>query len=425
MNVLLISTSDIDGGAARAAYRLKQGLQAVAIAPQMSVQSKATDDPDVFAASSRISKVIAKLKLAEHTDTLALKGYSRSSKALFSPQWVPDQVANAVTKLNPDIINLHWTCKGFLQVETLAKFRQPIVWTLHDMWAFTGGCHYTEECDRYTKQCGSCPQLQSNRDRDLSRWVWQRKAKAWKDLNLTVVTPSSWLAECARASSLFQHTRVEVIANGLDLRTYKPCDRTVARQRLNLQQDKKLVLFGAALLEDSRKGFALLEQALMRIGERDRSDEIELVMIGSAKPSYRALEQKFKVHYLGRFNDDVSLALIYAAADVFVAPSIQDNLPNTVLEAISCGTPCVAFKIGGMSDLIEHQQNGYLAQPFDVDDLAQAIVWVLQDSERHQELCDRARQKAEQEFTLERQAHQYSALFQELLDVDLKKTSTF
>jgi len=423
MKVLLVSTSDIEGGAARAAYRLQQGFQTVGINSQMLVQTKASDDQAVFASSSRFSKVVTKLKLTEHTDAVVLKRYSRSSRALFSPQWVPDRVASAVTKLNSDIINLHWTCKGFLKVETVSKFRQPIVWTLHDMWAFTGGCHYTEDCDRYTKRCGSCPQLQSDRDRDLSRWVLQRKSRAWKDLNLTIVTPSSWLAECARASSLFQNTRVEVISNGLDLRTYKPCDRTLARHWLNLRQDKKLVLFGAALLEDSRKGFALLEQALMRLGTTEHSDKIELVMFGSAKPSYRSLEQKFKVHYLGRFNDDVSLALVYAAVDVFVAPSIQDNLPNTVLEALSCGTPCVAFKIGGMPDLIEHQQNGYLAQPFDVDDLAQGIVWVLQNSERHQKLCDRARQKAEQDFTLERQAYQYTALFKELLDADLPKAT--
>ncbi|MER3434311.1 MAG: glycosyl transferase [Leptolyngbya sp. ERB_1_1] len=423
MKVLLISTSDIEGGAARAAYRLHQGFQTVGINSQMLVQAKASDDQAVFTSSSSFSKVVTKLKLTEHTDTLVLKRYSRSSKALFSPQWVPDRVANAVTKLNPEIINLHWTCKGFLKVETVSKFRKPIVWTLHDMWAFTGGCHYTEDCDRYTKLCGSCPQLQSDRDRDLSRWVLQRKARAWKDVNLTIVTPSSWLAKCARASSLFQNTRVEVISNGLDIRTYKPCDRTLARQWLNLRQDKKLVLFGAALLEDSRKGFALLEQALMRLGTTEHSDEIELVMFGSAKPSYRSLEQKFKVHYLGRFNDDVSLALVYAAVDVFVAPSLQDNLPNTVLEALSCGTPCVGFEIGGMPDLIEHQQNGYLAQPFDVDDLAQGIVWVLQNSERHQKLCDRARQKAEQDFTLERQADQYTALFKELLDVDRTKAT--
>jgi glycosyltransferase involved in cell wall biosynthesis len=282
------------------------------------------------------------------------------------------------------------------------------------MWPFTGGCHYSQECDRYTDSCGACPKLHSHQSWDLSRWVWQRKGKAWNDLKLTVVTPSLWLAKCASSSSLFKDVRVEVIPNGLDTQTYKPITRQLARDLINLPQDKYLVLFGAMYPNsDRRKGFHLLQPALQSLSQSGWQERIELAVFGASEPN-QATDMGFKSHYLGKFSDDISLAVVYAAADVFVAPSLQDNLPNTVMEAIACGTPCVAFNIGGMPDLIEHQQNGYLAQPFQVEDLAQGIAWVIENQQRHQKLCDRARQKALQEFTLEIQARRYESLYSEL-----------
>jgi glycosyltransferase involved in cell wall biosynthesis len=361
-----------------------------------------------------------KLKLTEYLDKLPLQFYRQRDAGDFSPELLPDAIASKVAQHNPDIINLHWVCNGFLKIETLAKLTQPLVWTLHDMWPFTGGCHYSQECDRYTDSCGACPILHSDRNGDLSRWIWQRKAKAWKDLNLTIVTPSSWLAKCASSSSLFKNLRVEVIPNGLDTRKYKPIQRQMARELLNLPQDKYLVLFGAMYASSARrKGFHLLQPALQSLSQSGWQDRIELAVFGASEP-IEPIELGFKSHYLGKLSDEISLALVYAAADVFVAPSLQDNLPNTVMEAIACGTPCVAFNIGGMSEMIEHQVNGYLAQPYQIDDLAQGIAWVIENRERHQKLCDRAREKAEQEFTLEIQARRYESVYQEL-----KQTSKF
>jgi glycosyltransferase involved in cell wall biosynthesis len=183
---------------------------------------------------------------------------------------------------------------------------------------------------------------------------------------------------------------------------------------LNLPQDKQLILFGAMYPNsDCRKGFHLLRQALQSLNKSEWRDKAKLAIFGASQPK-EPIDLGLESHYLGRLNDDISLAVVYAAADVFVAPSIQDNLPNTVMEAIACGTPCVAFDIGGMPDMIEHQHNGYLAQPFDSEDLAKGIVWVLENKERHQKLCDRARQKAEQEFTLEIQARRYESLYREI-----------
>ncbi len=413
MNILLLSTFDITGGASRSAYRLHQGLQSVGVNSQMLVQDKASDDKRVIAPKIRLAEGIATMRLS--FDALPLKFYRQRDKATFSLQWLPDGIAPQVNQLQPDIINLHWIGEAFLQVETLAKFNRPVVWTFHDMWAFTGGCHYNQDCDRYTVSCGACPQLHSQKNWDLSHWVWQRKAKAWKDINLTIVCPSLWLAECAKKSSLFQDVRVEAIPYGLDTEKYKPLDRQVARKLLNLPQDKQLVLFGSLkATSDPRKGFQLLQPALQELSKSEWQDRLELVIFGSTVPE-NPPDLGFKTHYLGSLNDDLSLALVYSAADVFVLPSTQDNLPNTVLEAIACGTPCVAFNIGGMPDMIEHQKNGYLAQPYKIEDLAQGIVWVLENKERYGKLCERAREKAAQEFALEIQGRRYSSLFSQIL----------
>ncbi|NEO31213.1 MAG: glycosyltransferase [Symploca sp. SIO3C6] len=412
MKVLLLNTSDITGGAARAAYRLHQGLQSIGIDSRMLVQYKSSNDNTVCAPATRLEQSIARTRIA--VDALPLKFYHQCENPTFSLQWLPDRIIPKITRLAPEIINLHWTGEAFIQIETLAKLNLPLIWTLHDMWSFTGGCHYSSDCDRYTISCGGCPQLGSNRGCDLSRWVWQRKAKAWKNLNLTVVTPSSWLAKCASSSSLFQNQRIELIPNSIDTQKYKPIKQQVARGLLNLPQDKQLVLFGSLkATSNKRKGFHLLQSALQDLSKSEYQNEIELVIFGASRPK-NPPEFGFNTYYLGTLGDDLSLALVYSAADVFVLPSIQENLANTVMEAIACATPCVTFNIGGMSDMIEHQQNGYLAQPYKIEDLAQGIVWVLKNQERHQKLSTRARAKAEQEFTQELQAHRYSSLFAEI-----------
>jgi len=230
MNVLLLNTSDITGGAARAAYRLHQGLQSIGINSQMLVQDKSSNDQAVAAPKTNLSQNIARTRIT--FDALPLKLYPQRRDTTFSPQWLPDTVIPRVAQLNPDVINLHWINSGYIQIETVAKLKRPIVWTLHDMWAFTGGCHYSQDCDRYTSSCGACPQLHSSKDWDLSRWVWQRKAKAWRNLNPTIVALSSWLAKCASSSSLFKDLRVEIIPNGLDTERYSPINRQVARELL-------------------------------------------------------------------------------------------------------------------------------------------------------------------------------------------------
>ncbi len=421
MNPLILSTFDITGGAARAAFRLHKGLRGRNVDSQMLVQYKFSHDSTVIGPQNKLEKWINQMRPT--LDNLPLKFYPEHDYGTFSPQWFPDLIDARIKQLSPDIINIHWSC-GYVQIESMAKFAKPLVWTFHDMWAFTGGCQYSSDCDRYLNSCGACIQLHSSKEQDLSRWVWRRKAKAWKQLNFTIVTPSVWLADCARKSSLFKNFPIKVIPNGIDIQRYKPIKQEIARQWLNLPQNKQLILFGAESTRNPRKGFHLLKSALQNLSQAGQKDNLELVVFGASQLDEQS-NLGFKCHYLGNFNDDVSLALLYAAADVFVAPSVQDNLPNTVMEALACGTPCVAFDIGGMPDMIEHLLNGYLAKPFEVESLAAGIAWVLSDSDRSSHLRQRAREKVEKEFSLELQAQRYSKLFAEVISKYHSSGKTF
>ena len=415
MKVVLLSNDDLQWGAGRAAFRIHQGLRRNKVDSRLLVQTKLSEDKTVIAPTTPLSKGLAKVRPT--LDTLPLKFYPQFNQSVFSTQWLPDQILNQVNQVSPHIINLHNITVGYIQIETLKKFKQPLVWTLHDMWAFTGGCHYANECDRYQKNCGACPQLNSEKEGDLSRWVWQRKAKAWKDLNLTLVTPSDWLADLVKKSSLLQDFPVEVIANGLDTDRYKCVDKKVARSLLNLPQDKKIVLFGASSsTSDKRKGFHLLLPALKKLFEINSELPIELVVFGASEPT-ELVDCPFKIHYLGTYKDDLSLSVVYSAADVMVVPSVYEVFGQTASEAMACETPVVAFATSGLKEIVDHQENGYLVQAFDINDLAHGIYWVLENSNRYQQLRDRARKKVEKEFNQIIQAQRYLDLFNKIVNL--------
>jgi glycosyltransferase involved in cell wall biosynthesis len=409
MKTLILSTSDIDGGAARAAYRLHQGLKVLGEESQMLVRVKVSSDRSVIAEQSLLTK------LGPMMNTRPILRYPQRKKKLFSTQLFPDVLSRKVTAINPDVVNLHWIGNGFLQIETLKQFRRPIVWTLQDMWPFTGGCHYSEECDRYTQACGHCPQLGSTTEQDLTRKIWKRKYKAWRSIDLTVVTPSQWMADCVKASSLFGDRRVEVVPFCLDTEVYRPIPKAMARDILGLPQEKQLILFGAlGATVDPRKGFDRLVQALERLVQGGLGETAELIVFGSSRPE-KPPEFGFKANYLGSFADDLSLSIVYSAADVMVVPSIQESFGQTASEALACGTPVVSFAATGLKDIVEHQHCGYLAKPYVSEDLAQGIAWVLADGDRHLKLCENARQRAVTQFPLLRQAEAYQKLFQELI----------
>lgn len=413
MKIVQLSSSDAVGGAYRAAYRLHSGLRDIGIDSRMLVQFKGTDDETVVGthAKSRLGNTLARLRRS--VDYTPLHLYGRYDQIHFSPAWLPDRIPSHLARLCPDVVNLHWICDGFMRLESLRHLRAPLVWTLHDMWPFTGGCHYSGTCERYTRNCGACPQLRSKSALDLSRWIWWRKRRSWATTPLTIVTPSHWLGERARASSLFRNCPVRVVPNGLDTQMFRPLGRSVARDLLGLPQSRQVVIFGALAPNDPRKGFQHLQSALQSLGASELHEHIQIVVFGASRIAGLSTPG-LSVRYLGRLNDDITLALAYSAADVTVVPSVEENLPQVAAESLACGTPVVSFDSTGLRDLVDHRQNGYRAECFSPEDLANGILWVLEDAVRWQALSDAARHKAETMLSIEGQARAYLKLYQEL-----------
>jgi len=379
----------------------------------MFVQEKESRDADVYSTSTKVGKLWAKIR--PYIDRLPAHLFRHAVSHNFSPAIVPGQALNRINSMHPDVVHLHWIAQGFIRIEALKRLRAtPIVWTLHDSWAFTGGCHLPSICTAYTKRCGKCPILGSGLEHDLSRWVWGRKARIFGSLDLTIVTPSRWLGECAKRSSLFNRTRVEVIPNGLNTHTYKPLNQDFCRDVLSLPKDKKVVMFGAiSSTSDKNKGFDYLVGALRRIAATPYKGEVVAVVLG-ADAADGNLDIGIDIRFLGHLHDDASLAVAYSSADVFVAPSIQENLSNTVMESMACGIPCVTFDIGGMPDMIDHKRTGYRARPYEEGDLADGILWVISDPERWRELSGSSRKKIEEGFSDTHATQRYSSLYREL-----------
>ncbi|ABQ27933.1 glycosyltransferase family 4 protein [Geotalea uraniireducens] len=412
MRIAHISTYDIEGGAGRAAYRLHKGLQSIDVNSRMLVQYKTSQDSTVT--GSQGLPGIAINKLCTYLDLLPLKFYPNRQQSSWGVSWAPSNIHGSIEGIAPDLVHLHWICCGFVPVTALRKFNRPLVWTMHDSWAFTGGCNLPGKCMRYCNSCGACPQLGSKRDYDLTRWEWNLKAKSWQGLNLTIVAPSHWMGDCVKASSLFREARVEVIPNGLDLSRYKQVNKGVARELLGLPQDKKLILFGATIVGDHNKGFHHLKSALQVVAD-GWSEKAELLVFGASQPADLS-DIPLPVHCLGKLHDDISLTLAYAAADVMCVPSMQESFGQTASEAMACGTPVVAFASTGLLDIVVHEQTGYLAHSFDTNDFARGIDWVLADDTRRERLCRMSREKVEKEFAMDGVAKRYADLYQEIID---------
>ncbi len=415
LSVLHLNVADTRGGAARAAYHLHQGLLTLGLRSSLLVDIRASQDPTVIRRNYALFGRRG-AQLYAYLDKLPIFLLYGKRGMPWSINWMPRTTAAAVNRLEPDIVNLHWIGDGFVSLSELPRIRAPLVWTLHDMWAFTGGCHIDKGCGRYRQSCGNCPQLGSGRERDLSRWVWNRKAQNWRDTDITVAAPSRWMAEAARRSSLFRERRIEVIHNALDETVFKPAPKAQARQTLNLPPDSCIIAYGAVnALADPNKGFAYLQQALQRLASAGLASNVHVVIFGAAQPSVPP-DLGFPATYLGVLHDDPALVLAYSAADVMVTPSMQEAFGKTALEALACGTPVVCFDTSGLKDVVEHRQCGYRARCFDVDDLAEGIAWVCRDADRRRQLAANARRRVEQHFTLVLQAQRYRALYEELLE---------
>ena len=412
MKILHINTNDISGGAAKAAYRLHRGLLESGVDSKYLVANKLSDDVTVFGPRNKLEKAMAKLRPC--LDSLPFLRYSKRTDTPFSPAWIHTNTIQRANNSCSDLIHLHWIAGGFVRIESLAKAKYPLIWTLHDMWALTGGCHYNNGCELFRQSCGNCPQLNMGSRNDLSRSVLRRKQNIWSKFDITIATPSNWLAGCVKKSSLFSSCRIEVIHNGLDLNLFKPIDKTAARKIWDLPINKKLILFGALnAAKDHRKGFDLLYEGLKQLSIQ-WLDRAELIVFGASEPENPPVFD-LPVHYLGHLYDDVSLATLYSAVDVMVVPSRQEAFGQTASESMACGTPVVAFGVTGLLDVVDHQVNGYHARPYDTSDLAVGIDWILADEERYKKLCFEAREKAVACFDVKKTAKRYLKLYEDIL----------
>lgn len=327
----------------------------------------------------------------------------RQGNPVFSLSWVPSRAVSRINSVEPDVVNLHWT-SNYVNPEHIPRIEAPIVWTLHDTWAFTGGCHYPGDCNRYEGSCGNCPVLEHNFEHDLSRFLWYRKKHAWSGCELTFIAPSEWIANKAKESSLLSQHTINTVPNGVDLEYFKPMNQQKARTEFGLNLDSDIVLLGG-VGGAYRKGVDLFIESLSKI---DR-DNLEVVTFGDIDSEF---ESSIPVSTLGYVPSD-KLPLAYNIADVAVVPSRRENLSNMVIESIACGTPVVAFDIGGMPDMISNRENGYLATPNSTSDLANGIEWVL-DADRVR-LSENARKTAEQDYSLDQMANRYLSIFESVL----------
>jgi glycosyltransferase involved in cell wall biosynthesis len=406
MKILIVSSSDINGGAAKAANRLHIAFLKNNIQSIMLVQEKGSHDNNIIGPKSKFGKVLPFIKKA--LESLPLVLYKKRTKTLFHVSFVSfSNIKTIIKNVQPDFILIHWVNAGMLRIEDLRKIKQPIFIVLHDMWWFTGGCHYDEECGRYRNKCGSCPVLGSKMDIDLSSFVFNRKKRILSSLdNIKVVGLSTWISKCAQESTLFKNHTIYNIPNPIDINLFKPVNIDFSREALSLPKGKKLVLYGAMnAISDHRKGYDLLIEAVNRM----KLKNVEFVVFGGSKPKNQE-KINYKTHYLGSILNDQLLCLVYNAADVMVVPSRQENLSNSIMESLSCGTPVVSFNIGGNSNMIEHKNTGYVAKAYDTEDLAYGIEWILKNL-NYKAICESARDKVVNEFGEENVVSKYIRIF--------------
>lgn len=384
MRVLLVNTSEKTGGAAVAAGRLLDALNRNGVKAKLLVREKESEQLTVLSANSRWRKRFC--FLWERLRIFMANRFQK--KNLFAVD-----IANCgedITRLDEfkeaDIIHLHWINQGFLsikQIEKILATEKPVIWTMHDMWPFTAVCHHARECEKFKSHCGNCPYLAGNREKDLSYRIFEKKKELFEGRHLSFIACSHWLENLAKQSSLIKEQSIHCVPNPINLQLFHPEDKAVVREKLGLPLDKKLILFGSVNTQDPRKGADYLLEACKILKESNPklSEQVEVIVLGK-KSEQLTGRLPFKVHHIGFTTSQKELAGIYNAADLFVTPSLEENLPNMIMEAMACGTPCVGFHIGGIPEMIDHKENGYVSEYRSADDLCRGMEWILTFSDR-------------------------------------------
>lgn len=379
MKVVLINTSEKTGGAAVAANRLTKALRSNGVEATMLVRDRSTDDPHVVSVEqTSFQRLRNRFRfLWERLIIFINNGFSRERLFQVSIANTGIDISQHPLVKEADVIHLHWINQGFLSLKGIRKLQQmgkPIVWTMHDMWPCTGICHHARECTQYQTVCHSCPRLNlSRKTKDLSTRIFNRKKNYLSSNSITYVPCSQWLSEEVEKSKLTKGKKT-TIPNPISttLFTNKGVDIKKIRARLGLPEDKRLILFGALDPANKRKGIDYLVSAIPLV-----EADIALAVFGHAKAEI-AKNFTVPVYSLGYLSDESLIRDVYAAVDCYATPSLEENLPNMIMESMACGTPCVGFQIGGIPEMIDHKSNGYLAKYKNAEDFARGIDWVLE-----------------------------------------------
>ena len=410
MRVLIVNTSERTGGAAVAANRLMKALNNNGVKAKMLVRDKESDTLTIVGLPK--SPMLHWHFLWERFVIFCRLHFSR--KHLFEIDLA--NTGSDITKLREfqeaDVIHLHWINQGMLSLNGIRKILQsgkPVVWTMHDIWPATGICHLTLGCHYFVSRCANCKYLPGGgSSNDLASRVWQKKQQMQADENIYYVACSRWLESEAKSSALLKGQKITSIPNPIDTHIYKKGNKEEARQRLGLPLDKKLILFASQRVTNENKGMSYLIEACRQLG-----DLCEVVILGGHAEEVVA-QLPMKAHPLGYVNDEQRIVDVYNAADVFVLPSLSENLPNTIMEAMACGVPCVAFKVGGIPEEIDHLKNGYVAAYRDASDLAKGIEWILQKAD-YEVLSQQAVHKVMQCYSQQSVAVKYLDVYQQAM----------
>ena len=407
MKVTHVIATNLTGGAARGAYWLHKSLLQKNVDSKILIQQEKRTEKNLYSyytGDLQKFKVILNIGL----ESLPLKKYNNREQTTFYPAKYGIDITKHEWYKEADIIHLHWINNGFVNLKTLGKIDKPIVWTIRDMWPFTGGCSYSLNCEKYKTECGDCPQLKSGKVNDLSRRVFYLKKKKF-GRNIYPVAISNWLKKEAGKSPLFSNYDIKVIHNGVDTSVFQPIDKVTAKEILHLPKEKKIISFGAInSITDKRKGF---NEFVNAINQLKRKDEFHLLVFG-ANESDEIKETGITSTFLGHLKDDISLSIAYSASDVFAAPSLQEGFGKTIIESMACGTPVVAFDYSGPKDIIDHKVNGFLAKPFDSISLKEGIEFLLSAGVS---TCEKARIKVCGYFSIDIIAKKYIDLYESIL----------
>lgn len=417
VNVIHLNTYQNNGGAGRACLRLHNALSKAGVDSNIWVNYSFEKEARAHNFSSRLyaKGITAAGILAEQ---LIVKAIQKPVPVPFSFPFAGRDISRHKAIQAADIIHLHWINHAFLKPENiaqLASLKKPLVWTFHDSNAFTGGCHVRYECDHFTHQCGNCPVLKNPAGNDWSHRIWKAKNRAYGSLPLHIIAPSNWMARSVKQSRMLGQQNVSVIPNTLNTNLFKPSPKANAKQKIGIAHDQFVMMSGfMPSKKDLHKGTVYLLEALQIITQQNSIPQAKakLIIFGN-RDEANLPPMPVETIFLGTIHNDEELAAYYSAADVFLAPSLEDNLPNTVMESLACGTPVVGFDTGGIPDMVKHKQNGYIAGYRSSADLATGIQWVYDHPDR-QQLNKNARNTITEHFSEQVIARQHISLYNSL-----------